>query len=60
MCRQNYRYKAQTAGAWVEVDSAESQPASSADTDLSYWAELGMCYQPEWFPLGGTLPSGSQ
>jgi hypothetical protein len=57
VCRQNYRYKAQSAGAWVENDSVEAKPVASADNDLSYWTELGMCYQPEWFPLGGTLPA---
>ena len=58
MCRQSYSNNVHPAGAWVDSNSTEDNPAASRDTDLSYWSELGMCYQPEWFPLGGTLPSG--
>lgn len=59
MCRQNYRYGAQPAGAWIDSNPTEEKPEASPDADLSYWSELGMCYQPEWFPLGGTLPCGT-
>lgn len=58
MCRQNYRYTALPAGAWLDSDSLEEKPSPPRDTDLSYWAEMGMCYQPEWFPLGADLSSG--
>ena len=57
MCRQKYRYNAQATGACLDIDSNDERPAAPRDNDLSYWSELGMCYQPEWFPLGVKLPS---
>ena len=58
MCRQNFPSMAHPAGAWVDSNSAEEKPDAAHDTDLSYWSELGLCYDPEWFPLGANLCTG--
>jgi hypothetical protein len=37
------------------IDTTCNQPQARPDgepVDLSYWAQLGESYQPEWFPLG--------
>lgn len=45
------------AGAWVDTQTNEEALAKKQDTDLSYWSALSESYEPEWFPLGVTLPS---
>ena len=42
----------------IDTTCNESQARPEGEpADLSYWAQLGESYQPEWFPLGvaGTL-----
>ncbi len=44
------------AGAWIDTQTNEEPEATVLDTDLSYWSALSESYEPEWFPLGATLP----
>ena len=58
MFRQHSGHIAQPAGAWIDTSPPEDKRSANRDTDLSYWSGLGMCYQPEWFPLGGAYQAG--
>lgn len=57
VCKQVYRHGTQVTGAWIDTQATEDSNTTCRDNDLSYWSELGECYEPEWFPLGVKLPS---
>ena len=42
-------------GAWIDEHDGGEQEDAMETPDLSYWSELGASYQPEWFPLAGTI-----
>lgn len=51
MCSKKYRAQALVSGPWIDTHTADEVNGSSAETDLSYWTEFGLSYDPECYPL---------